>query len=268
MSDVTKTERPNIFINEHEMYVLMRAYKTPKTTRDTFRVLFESAALRDDLLVTIESSDENMRKWSDAIGIRASAVEKRIEKLLECGMLAHEVRESAVIDGSYVVPTRLYSFMKTYTHDHGDDVLVVRESLSEGWADCRFPKFVNAMSWYEAFDERTRRVFTYAMAHVTDSKFGEFVVTNDSFLEDASSKCLLTTGQVEGALDVMESQELLLKTRKDVFMLNPERLSIGVPWNSIVAIDAEFKFNKLGWGASFSYVRDASQTDQKCPSDA
>lgn len=261
MSDIVKMEKPDIFINEHEMYVLTSVYKVPKMVRDTFRALFESAVFRDDCLVVINVNEENMRKWTDKIGIRASAVEKRIAKLLEWRMLTREVSCGEVVENSYIVPTNLFSFEKTYTRDHNDDVLVVHESMSDGWENCRFPKFINAMSWYETFDEETRRVFSYSMAHVTNSRFGEFIVVDDDFLDDASRTCLLTTEQVEDALETMESHMLLLETRKGVFTLNPEKMSIGVPWNSVVAIDAEFKFNKFRWSASFSYINNASQTE-------
>ena len=260
MSDVVKVEKPTVFINEHEMYVLMSVYKVPKMVRDTFRVVFKSAEFRDDFIVAINANEKNLQTWSNEIGIRESAVMKRLGKLVECRMLVREVVNGSEIDGSYIVPSILYAFQETYTHDHDNEYVVVSEQTLDKSADCRFPKFINALSWHEGFDDATRRVFAYSMGHITETKFGDFIVADDDFLDGASKTCCLSSTQIMGALDTMSGQELLMETRNGVFMLNQEKFVIDVPWNSVVSINAEFRLDRFGWQASFKYVTNTTQT--------
>ena len=261
MSNMTKVEKPELFIDEHEMYVLMNVYKVPKMVRDTFRVVFKSAEFRDDFIVAVNANEENLRAWSNEIGIRKNAVIKRLDKLVYWKMLVHEVVNGNEIDGSYVVPTSLYAFQETYTHDHDDDFIVVSEPAPNESADCRFPKFINAVSWHEGFSDATRRVFAYSMGHIAETRFGDFIVADNEFLENASKVCRLSNEQIMDALDTMSDQMLLTETRNGVFTPNQEKFVIDVPWNSVVSIDAEFRLNRLGWRASFKYIADTSETD-------
>lgn len=261
MSEATVTEKPRLFINEHEMYVLMSVYKVPKMVRDTFRVVFKSAEFRDDFIVAVDASEDNLQAWSNEIGIRKGAVVKRLDKLVEWKMLVHEVVNGNEINGSYVVPSIMYSFQETYTHDHDNDFIVVSEPAPNESADCRFPKFINALSWYEGFSDATRRVFAYSMGHITETRFGDFIVADKEFLENASKSCRLSNEQIMDALNTMSDQMLLTETRNGVFTPNQEKFVIDAPWNSVVSIDAEFRLNRLGWRASFKHIADTHQTE-------
>lgn len=259
MSDIAKTETPELFVNRYSIDRRAHFYKVPKMLRDTFSSVFKSAKYRDDCTVAIYASGENLAEWSKEIGIRPSAVEKRIERLVDEGFLFHDVLNGVVLNDVYVVAQDLYVFQDKYEPTLCDGTLRVRESASDKWTNCRFPKFINALSWYEGFNDMTRRVFVYAMGNVTETSYGDFLNTDGEFTSSASKWCHVSVEDVENAVSSLHSRELITETRKGVYFLNPSKFVDGVSWSSIIEIDADFQFNRMGRSMSIRYIENTPQ---------
>jgi hypothetical protein len=248
---LTKTEMPTPLIDEYEIDRCAHVDKVPKIVRDTFRAVFSSVRYGDDCLAMVEVSDESLSEWSRVLGVRPSAVRKRIARMVDEGFMCpdHDAQKE-----SYVISPWLYGFQGSYGNRGNEGFLVVSEQRSDEWDGVWFPKFINALSWHERFSDQTRRVFSYAMAHVSETEFGCFVNASMSFVRDASAACHVSADEVIRALEDVKYFELFHMTRSGVYCVNTESLFGDTPPSSVAHIDAKFRYDRLGWNMSYRYV--------------
>lgn len=245
-----KTERPTPLINEYMMSRYAHVDKMPKIVRDTFRAVFRSVEYGDDCLASVEVNDANLAEWSKVLGVRTSAVRKRITRLVDEGLVCRDYGSNAE---RYVLHPETYCFQDSYSGHGNEGVLVVHEDRSE-WDGVWFPKFINALSWHERFSDQTRRVLSYAMANASETDFGCFVSADVGFVRDAAAKCHVSGDDVIRAFDDIRYDELFHRTRSGVYCVNTERLFGDTPPSSVVHIDAKFRYDRLGWSMSYRYV--------------